>query len=177
MTRIIAGQYKGFRLFSPKHAIRPTADRVKEYIFDVLRDIAGCRVLDLFSGTGSLGLEAVSRGAETVDLVENSRNSIELIKRNIEKMHCESSVTVLPKNALTFCSKLSEHYDLIFADPPYALDIPGTFYTDVNEALTKNGIFVFEYSSALHTEQYPVLRDGKFKKFGETGVWFHYKSA
>ena len=79
--RIIAGKYKGQHIYSAKNqSIRPTTDRVKEYIFSILNDfVKDCRVLDLFAGSGSLGLEALSRGSSTISFVENSYNSIKVL--------------------------------------------------------------------------------------------------
>jgi 16S rRNA (guanine(966)-N(2))-methyltransferase RsmD len=102
--RIIAGKYKGRHLFAAKNrSIRPTTDRVKEYIFSILEDyIKDCRVLDLFAGTGSLGLESLSRGANNVAFVENSFQSIKVLKKNLFRIKVQEPYSIIQKNTLTF---------------------------------------------------------------------------
>lgn len=123
--RITGGEAKGRHLESPKGmAIRPTSDRVREAIFNIIgQDISGMRVLDLFAGTGSLGIEALSRGALHALFVDNSQNSICLIKKNLALCGYQDSGSVarvnlrhgIPRNHLL----LKDTYDLIFLDPPY----------------------------------------------------------
>lgn len=125
--RIIAGLAKGMTLAAPRTGVRPTADRIREAVFSSLgRRVVGARVLDLFAGTGALGLEAASRGAESVTFVENARGALECLERNIEAFRRNRDV------ACTFCvartaveaqlrtlAVAGESYSLIFADPPY----------------------------------------------------------
>ena len=117
--RIISGIAKGRKLIQLKSkSIRPTTDRVKETIFNILaRDVSGASVLDLFAGTGNLGLEALSRGAMLVDFVERSYNSIEVIKKNMKLTKLKGNI--IKKNALEYIKTSAFSYDIIFADPPY----------------------------------------------------------
>lgn len=121
--RIISGRFKGRHLvsFSASH-IRPTTDRVKESIFNKLMyDLDEAYVLDLFSGTGNLGLEALSRGASKVVAVEKNKKSVQIIKRNLKELKVESDeFEVLPFDVLKFLKNYSEKkFQVIFIDPPF----------------------------------------------------------
>ena len=127
--RIIGGRWRGLTLAEvgagdPKAHLRPTSDRVREAIFNLLVNgrhgdlVSGATVLDLFAGTGALGLEALSRGASAVTLVDDGRAAQRLIAQNIAKMRIEAQVTVLPRDA-TRLPAAPAPFTLIFLDPPY----------------------------------------------------------
>ncbi|MEL6341157.1 MAG: 16S rRNA (guanine(966)-N(2))-methyltransferase RsmD [Myxococcota bacterium] len=122
-VRIIAGRFRGRRLVTPKHRrTRPTSDRVRESIFSILGDVDGNRVLDAYAGSGALGLEALSRGARSVDAVDRDRAAREAITANAralgvqEQLHFHVGDTV----RLLLTKRLGGPYDLVFIDPPYA---------------------------------------------------------
>jgi 16S rRNA (guanine966-N2)-methyltransferase len=121
--RIIGGTSTGRRLVSVHgRGIRPTSDRVKESLFNILGDIEGKVVLDLFAGTGNLGLEALSRGASRVLFVDMRRQALNLIERNLSQCRMEDRAEILPTDALRAVGILShrkEVFDLILMDPPY----------------------------------------------------------
>lgn len=118
--RIIAGEYKGTNLISvPGDQTRPTTDFLKEAMFSILEDCQGERVLDLFAGSGALGLEALSRGAESVDFVDNAGRAWATIRRNIEKVRCEGRCRTVRQKVSAFLNAQEEPFDLIFMDPPY----------------------------------------------------------
>ena len=122
--RIISGTSRGRRLITPKKEfLRPTSDRVKESIFNMLgREVEEKVVLDLFSGTGNLGIEALSRGAKRAVFVEKSRDAFKLIQRNISTCHLEDRSEVLLKDveqAIRMLKRKRECFDLILMDPPY----------------------------------------------------------
>jgi 16S rRNA (guanine966-N2)-methyltransferase len=124
MTRIVAGAAKGRHLTVPQRGTRPTSDRAREAMFNTLRtylDVAGAHVLDLFAGTGGVGLEALSRGAEAVTLVESDRAACEAIRRNIDTVGLPGA-TLYRRPAATYLvtSGTDRPFDLVFADPPYA---------------------------------------------------------
>lgn len=124
--RIIAGKYKGHKLVSFDEAhIRPMTDRVKESLFNIIAGyIEGARVLDLYSGTGSVGLEALSRGAKSIDFVENHSKSITLIRKNIEILKVAPQVEIHKTEAIKYLRNYKgEGYDLIFIDPPFPAQI------------------------------------------------------
>ena len=116
--RVITGSARGRKLIEPQgFDIRPTTDQVKEAIFNICQfDVEGRRVLDLFGGTGQLGIEAKSRGALQVDIVDNARESIRLIRENVKTVGLD--IRVIQSDALTYLERCGT-YDLIFIDPPY----------------------------------------------------------
>lgn len=120
--RIIAGTAGGIPLLSPSDDTRPTTDRVRGALFSILADrVSGARVLDLFAGSGALGLEAVSRGARSALCLESSREACTLIRRNAEKAKLSAQVAVRQTDVFAWLKSptSSEEYDVIFADPPY----------------------------------------------------------
>jgi 16S rRNA (guanine966-N2)-methyltransferase len=123
--RIISGIYRGFHLRSLKGAsLRPTSDQMRETLFDVLGpSIAGARFLDGYAGSGAVGLEALSRGAAEVVLVESHRGAQELVRRNLEALRAADGVRLLGLRLETALDRLAqdgEHFDYVFLDPPYA---------------------------------------------------------
>ncbi|HET9466528.1 MAG TPA: 16S rRNA (guanine(966)-N(2))-methyltransferase RsmD [Gemmatimonadales bacterium] len=123
--RIVAGRFGGRRLVMPKDSrVRPTADRVREAWMSILGgELSGARVLDLFAGSGALGLEALSRGAASVSFVELNPSSLRALNQNIAALGVEEAVTVHRADALRFAERLpSGAFDLVLADPPYSTD-------------------------------------------------------
>lgn len=136
--RVIAGQAKGRRLKSPVTGTRPMTDRMKEALFSALGDLDGNKVLDLYAGSGSLGLEAVSRGAKKVQFVESARDAIVKLEENIAATGFKSKADVHwgdVKMLLAVPSK--KRMDLIFVDPPYNMNV-GEVQSDL-EAIVMNG--------------------------------------
>jgi len=122
--RIISGTSKGRKLATPRsQSLRPTSDRVKESIFNILRvEMEGKVVLDLFAGTGNLGIEALSRGAKKAIFVEKGRQAIRLIQRNLTPLGLEERSEIVPKDAnqaIGILKQRGESFDLILMDPPY----------------------------------------------------------
>jgi 16S rRNA (guanine966-N2)-methyltransferase len=118
-VRVVAGELRGRRLHAPRGAvIRPTSDRVREAVFSILGDIEGAEVLDLFTGTGAMGVEAVSRGAARATLVDKA---VGAAARNVGALGIEDRVRIVRADARTFLGRDEGQYDLIFCDPPYRL--------------------------------------------------------
>jgi 16S rRNA (guanine966-N2)-methyltransferase len=119
--RVIAGTHGGRELIAPKgRATRPTSDRVREALFSILGDITGLRVLDLFAGSGALGIEALSRGAEHATLVDSASSAIATIRRNLDALGLSAEVVRQPAaRFLQAASRDARQYDLVFLDPPY----------------------------------------------------------
>jgi 16S rRNA (guanine966-N2)-methyltransferase len=119
--RVIAGTHGGRELVAPKgRATRPTSDRVREALFSILGDASGLRVLDLFAGSGALGIEALSRGAAEATLVDSARSAVTAIRRNLEALGLEAEV--VHQSAARFLGAArrdGRQYDLVFLDPPY----------------------------------------------------------
>ncbi len=178
--RIISGSAKGKKLYSPKgRAVRPTADRVKKSIFDILGDrCKGTRVLDLFSGTGNLGLEAISRGAREVVFVENSRSALHVLERNISLCAFDSHAVVMAMSVprgLSLMGKRGETFGVVFADPPYGRGWVDKTIKQIlaNNVLSPNGTIVMEHAP----HEFPSGGQGKLitlrqKTYGDTAISF-----
>jgi 16S rRNA (guanine966-N2)-methyltransferase len=122
--RVIAGTHRGRRLYGPqKLALRPTSDRVREALFSILGNrLTNSRFLDLYAGTGAVGIEAISRGAEHVTSVESNRDALKLQQQNLELCHIGDELAVLNQTVQQFLNHPNQWngpYDLVFADPPY----------------------------------------------------------
>lgn len=126
MLRIITGEHKGKRLFSREgEDTRPTSERIKGAMFSSIQfDIEKRRVLDLFAGTGQLGLEALSRGAESALFIDSSREAIEVVRKNIALLKIEDKCKTVQSDYRTYINKLGKmgaRFDLVFIDPPYGM--------------------------------------------------------
>ncbi|MBU1422701.1 MAG: 16S rRNA (guanine(966)-N(2))-methyltransferase RsmD [Bacteroidetes bacterium] len=176
--RVIAGKYKGRKLkAASKLEIRPATDRVKETIFNVLQhklNLEQIRVLDLFAGTGSLGIEAVSRGAEHVTFVDFSKESISLIKSNLENLKCTEVCKLIKADGLKFIERCDEKFDLIFADPPYAYELTKRIPQIIFEKglLKESGFLIIEHSKNYHFDLSEYCIPAIKKEFGNTIVTF-----
>jgi 16S rRNA (guanine966-N2)-methyltransferase len=122
--RIIAGSRKGARIFAPKGLdTRPTGDRVREAVFNLVGPVDGAEVLDLFAGSGAMGLEALSRGAARVTFVESDRAAAEMIVRNLGRLHLEGALVLREDGARKLAADAAggRRYDLVLIDPPYRM--------------------------------------------------------
>jgi 16S rRNA (guanine966-N2)-methyltransferase len=178
--RVIAGSAGGINLTVPKRGVRPTMDRVKAAIFSSLGDsVADARVLDLFAGSGALGIEALSRGASSAMFVEEDRQSAEIIERNLAKTQLKGRVR--QKDVFDFFRHAAreETFQVVFADPPYEKTKYGESYTEkllTNEALprllTSGGVFVLEKLPNETLPEMKLWRVARQKTYGATQVLF-----
>ena len=177
--RVIAGRAGGVRLVSPKSGVRPTMDRVKAAIFSSLGEIViGARVLDLFAGTGALGIEALSRGADSALFVEEDRQSIVAIEKNLAKAGFKGRVR--QQDVFGYLKSAgSEKFRIIFADPPYEKMKSGERFTekllgDANlpKLIEPDGIFVLEKKPGEVIPEKNLWRLIRQKKYGATEVLF-----
>ena len=146
--RIISGRYKGAAIYSvPGQSTRPTSSFHREMIFSMVEDYEGKKVLDLFAGTGSLGLEALSRGSTWVDFVEFATPAISTLIKNIQKLKCGELCHVHRRKVQTFLTKTSIKYELIFIDPPYNKGLLNPCLLSIfeNDLLADGGIIVAEH--------------------------------
>jgi 16S rRNA (guanine966-N2)-methyltransferase len=183
--RVIAGSAGGIRLAVPKRGVRPTMDRVKAAIFSSLGEaIIGARVLDLFAGSGALGIEALSRGAAFAIFVEDDRQSVEMIEQNLAKTKLRGRVR--HQDVFDFLRQASdaEKFEIIFADPPYEKSLHGESCTEQllkNESLPHlmepNGIFVLEKRPTDTLAQTKLWRVVRHKTYGATEVLFLSESG
>lgn len=152
MTRVIAGSAKGMTLKAPKGTVtRPTSDRVKESLFSIIgARVEGARVLDLFAGTGGLGIEALSRGARSAIFVEKDRAAIQCIRDNLTKTKLDDRSIVIRSGRLPDRNRLGdEPLDIIFADPPYEQHFVARLlkWAEVEPPLRPGSLFVIEHSN------------------------------
>jgi 16S rRNA (guanine966-N2)-methyltransferase len=178
--RVVAGSAGGVPLQVPKRGVRPTMGRVKAAIFSSLADkIIRARVLDLFAGSGALGIEALSRGAASALFVEQDRQSIATIEKNLALTRLEGRVR--QQDVLNFLGQINstEKFDLIFADPPYEKTKSGERFTEKllsNEALLQllqsDGIFVLEKRPSEALPEMKLWRLIRRKTYGATEVLF-----
>ena len=176
--RIITGKYKGRILTSVRdQSVRPATDRVKGTIFNVLQNrlrLHGAHVLDLFAGSGSLGFEALSRGAADVVFVDDRRTVLEVIDRNAEMLGCQESSILIASDAMTFIERTGEKFDLIFADPPYTYERMGELPSIVfqRQLLKNEGFLIIEHARRTTFTPLPLYRVGVQKEFGNTRISF-----
>ena len=146
--RVITGSARGRRLKELEgYDTRPTTDRVKEGLFNILQfDIEGRKVLDLFAGTGQLGIEALSRGAASAVLVEQRRDAAALIRENLRLTGLEANARVVSGEALAFLASCRERFDIILLDPPYASDLLKNSIDAISQfdILSNHGIMICE---------------------------------
>jgi 16S rRNA (guanine966-N2)-methyltransferase len=175
--RVISGTAGGLHLKSPKrHALRPTQDRIRQVIFSSLAEVVpGARVLDLYAGTGSLGIEALSRGAAAATLVEQDKEAVQCIRDNL--VHCHLQADVRQAMVENFLEKPpAEPFNLVFADPPYVknrgdLD-HDPLLTRLVPFLVPNGLFVWEHYAGQRLENAGIWEIIRHRDYGETGLTF-----
>jgi len=175
--RVISGSAGGLHLKSPKrHALRPTQDRIRQVIFSSLAEnIPGSRVLDLYAGTGSFGIEALSRGAAAATFVEQDKEAVQCIRDNL--LHCHLQGDVRQGDVLAYLEKPpTEPFDLIFADPPY---IKAHGKLDHDQLLVKlipflqpNSLFIWEHYAGQQLQNAGLWEVVRHRDYGETGLTF-----
>ena len=144
--RIVGGIYKGRKLFEFKgYEVRPTSDMTRESLFNILNaKIAGKSFLDLFCGTGAMGIEALSRGASKVYFNDKARDSLAILRKNLDKLKVEENYSVSNLDAITMLKASSEKFDIIFVDPPYKIDMGEEVINNCKGKLSENGFIVLE---------------------------------
>lgn len=177
MTRIIAGTLGGRRLHTPRGALtRPTSDRTREALFSALDArgvVGGARVLDLFAGSGALGIEALSRGAAAAVLVDRDRGAVSAMKRSLTDLGLRSA-RVVSRDAAAFLAGPPEPFDLVFLDPPYDLDEEqlGRLLGRLTEGwLADDALVVVERSARSPEPMWPQgLELSRTRTYGETAI-------
>jgi 16S rRNA (guanine966-N2)-methyltransferase len=171
--RIVAGRWRGRRLIVPAgDIVRPTADRVREAWMSIVQPaLPGARVLDLFAGSGALGLEAISRGAAHADLVEKATPSLRAIADNVAALGAEAEVSVHQADGMRFLATLAAHaYDVAFVDPPYDLGLAA--------AVAESWLAV-PFADLLGVEHRAFEKlppGGELRRYGGTGITFYRAS-
>lgn len=173
--RVISGSARGKKLLCADGTdVRPTLDRVKESVFNMIAfDLADSHVLDLFSGSGALGIEALSRGAFDCVFVDNATKSIEITKKNLEATRLASRSTVVNSDSIDFLTKTDRKFDIIFIDPPYESDLYEKALLKIkdNNLLNDDGFIVLEYDTEITPNfdycGFEVIKD---KKYGRVKI-------
>ena len=175
--QVLTGKLKGKKLKVPKTGnVRPTTGRIKKSIFDKLGDITGFSVLDLFAGTGNLGIESLSKNAAHATFVENGRGSLKILGENIRSCGFEDSARTLSldfRKALRLLKKEGRKFDLIFIDPPYSMFAWHTvsdFLKELSQLLSSSGVIVIEHNQDFEFEDNEFILDTR--KYGGTNISF-----
>ena len=149
--RVISGKARGRKLFFFfLEEVRPTTDRVKEAMFSILHfNLQGSKVLDLFAGSGQLGIEAISRGAKICTFVDNSREAQKIQLQNLKLTNLFKNSRVVFSDGPTFLKTTTEKYDIIILDPPYKTDLIPKILRFVSKSLTDSGIVMCEHLNSL----------------------------
>ena len=170
MLRIIAGEWKGRRIRPPAdERVRPTADRVREAWMSIVREwLPGARVLELFAGSGALGLEALSRGAASADFVELAPASLRALRENVEALGAGDRATIHRADAVRFVKGLDAGaYDVCFADPPYGLGL-GAAVAERWLATPFSALLCVE-----HRRGEALPPGGEMRRYGDTAITFY----
>ena len=178
--RVISGKARGVTLMTPKgDHTRPTADRVKEAMFSIIQfDLPGGKVLDLFGGTGQLGIEALSRGAKHVVFVDCREDACQLIKESLKRTKFAADGTVVRSDYLQYLDRCKENFDIIILDPPYAEDFLENSLKRVTEIdiLQSGGIIIAERPLGKDLPyDFPGYSRSKDYKYGQTLLTLYRK--
>lgn len=171
--RVCGGIFKSRRLECPARGVRPTTDRVKEAIFSTLSsDLHGAKVLDLFAGSGNLGIESISRGAGQVTFVDKSSLCIRFIEKNLSTLSVKENTKVIKSDVSAFVRQCREDFDLIFMDPPYDKGLASNMAPHVYNLLKIGGILTIEHSP------YEIIniKSWKTKTYGDTMITYILRS-
>ena len=179
--RVISGTARGTRLKTPEGLqTRPTADRVKEAVFSIIQfEIQGSRFLDLFGGSGQMGIEALSRGAASAVFVDGRREACKLIQDNLKTMRLLSKASVVQSDYLGYLDRCREKFDIIFLDPPYAEVFLENALKKISEIdiLSDRGIIICERpADKLVDLEISGLVRGKDYRYGKTWVTLFRKA-
>jgi 16S rRNA (guanine(966)-N(2))-methyltransferase RsmD len=172
-VRIIAGEKRGHTIFAPRgRETRPTSDRVRENVFNIVGPwVVGARVLDLYAGSGAMGLEALSRGAASALFVESDPDALRVIDRNLDKLGLTGARVVRLDStvALTQESGAGRKYDLVLVDPPYDMTNYDSLARYLPDVVADDGVLVFETAAKVEPEL-PGLSVRTTRKYGSTRV-------
>ena len=177
--RIIAGTDRGRKIWGPSdRSIRPATGIVKEYMFNILHDaVPGARVLDLFAGTGNLGIEALSRGADSVLFVDDYPKAVELIHKNISLLSLPTEKSkIIKSDAMKFIGAPPRDrgsFDIIFADPPFPYNQTAEIVNliDGTDILKSDGFFIVRYNRDIHGDlRLAKLHEVKYREFGDSMI-------
>ena len=172
MIKILSGKFKG-RILNKitTRTVRPTQAKVRKSIMDSIRDFESKSILDLFAGSGTLGIEGMSRYAKSACFVDNDYKAIKVLKKNIELLELDENCSIIKSDVIKFLQENQKSYDIIFADPPYEQYDLKDIFPYIEKKLNNNGVFCFEQKKSKLT----IENDFKIKNYGSTQVVFWEK--
>jgi 16S rRNA (guanine966-N2)-methyltransferase len=172
--RVIAGVARGVPISAPKSpSTRPITDRVKETLFAILGErVPGARVLDLYAGSGAIGIEALSRGAASVDFVEHGRDALNVLRANLERTRLGESAAVHAVDVERFAATTDGRWNLVVADPPYESHAIVAPLRDLAARIEPGGLLVLKHFWRAAPEEVPGLATVRQRRFGETMLTF-----
>ena len=178
--RVIAGTARSVPLLTREGLdTRPTADRVKEAEFSIIQfEIAGSTVLDLFGGSGQLGIECLSRGASEAVIVDQSKDAVRIIQENLRRTKLSEKAQVIQADYLSFLANCTKSFQIIFLDPPYQGNYLQNALKRISEIdiLSPGGIILCEHSSELSlSDDFSGLKRGKTYRYGKTSLTIYRK--
>ncbi len=172
--RVISGTARGKKLIAPEGInTRPTTDRVKESIFNIIQRYIPCEnVLDAFAGSGALGIEALSRGAESCTFIETNPEALSILKKNVEGARLSDKSEIISKDIFDFLNSTNKKFDIIFLDPPYNKGFLSPVFKTVKERklLSENGIILTETEFGGEETEFNGFNCIKNAKYGKTVV-------
>lgn len=173
--RVTGGRLRGRRIRTPEGGVRPTSARIREALFGRLADLDGVSVLDLYAGSGVLGIEAISRGAEAAVFVDRAQRALAVLRANLARLGLDPLARVMPGDAPRVVARLGrarERFDLVLLDPPYASDEAARALEAVVDAgiLAPGAMVVLERSSRHPSPRVPGLTDLDERRYGDTVV-------
>ncbi len=177
--RVITGTARGRKLVTLEgESVRPTTDMVKEAMFSIIQfEIEGRKVVDLFSGSGQLGIEALSRGAASAVFVDSSRASLNVTEKNLSDTGLRHLSKTVFSDSLSYLDRTSEYYDIAFLDPPYAAGIMNETLTRLAPHMNENGIMICETSAKeVLPENLPGFASKRYK-YGKIALTVYRKEA
>ncbi len=179
--RVITGTARGLRLetLAGDEVVRPTAEMVKEAIFSIIQfRLGGAKVLDLFAGSGQLGIEALSRGASKCTFVDQSREAAVVVMRNLRHTNLNGDARVVTGDAVRFVRDCKDQYDIVLLDPPYNKGLAAEVLDKLSDVVAENGCVLCETEKGCPLpEQAGALNLFKTYRYGKTLIWQYKKQT
>ncbi len=174
--RIVGGEFRSRVLCEFEGLdIRPTSDKVRESLFNIIGNkVYGCRLLDVFCGTGAIGIEALSRGAKAVTFNDRARSSRELLKKNLQRLKIVDGYQITELDGVDCLKRVTEPYDIIYIDPPYKTDLGVSALSVASGAVKRDGLVIFEDEKPFDGNV-DGLKIVKEKKYGRVYLTFFEK--
>lgn len=170
IMRVITGEARGRKLMTLEGVdVRPTTDRVKEAIFSIIQfEIEGRKILDLFAGSGQLGIEALSRGARSATFIDKNKDSVAVVNENLKSTGLDKNALVKNVDSVSFLKTSRDFYDIVFLDPPYGSGVIGEALPLLSDRISQGGVVVCETSAReelpLEIGRFSIYREYKYGK-------------